>query len=133
MLCIEFSQVYTRSSHALHVSGCVSDDIWHRFAEKSGVTDIVDVWKTIRYCKDSFSFATTTGPQKKVEGSDNRGHRRKREQCIVQRSAKKFVRGCERFIRALAYLICLALPGSCLARFSYFLADLCIFLTNQAE
>ena len=36
-----------------------------------------------------------------------------------------FVRGCEKFVPALAYLCCLALPGSCLARFAYFLADLC--------
>ena len=43
----------------------------------------------------------------------------------VQRSAKRLVRGCEKFIIALAYLFCLALPGSCLARFAYFLADLC--------
>ena len=44
----------------------------------------------------------------------------------VQRSAKVFVRGCEKFHPALAYLFCQALPGSCLARFAYFLADLCI-------
>ena len=43
----------------------------------------------------------------------------------VQRSAKVFVRGCEKFVIALAYLFCLALVGSCLARFTYFLADLC--------
>ena len=43
----------------------------------------------------------------------------------VQRSAKMFVRGCEKFVPALAYLFCPALPGSCLARFAYFLADLC--------
>ena len=36
-----------------------------------------------------------------------------------------FVRGCEKFVPALAYLFCLALPGSCLVRFAYFLADLC--------
>ena len=36
-----------------------------------------------------------------------------------------FVRGCEKFVPALAYLFCLALPGSCLARFAYLLADLC--------
>ena len=44
---------------------------------------------------------------------------------IIQRSAKRLVRGCEKFVPALAYLFCLALPGSCLARFAYFLADLC--------
>ena len=44
----------------------------------------------------------------------------------IQRSAKVFVRGCEKFIPALAYLFCPALPGSCLARFAYFFADLCI-------
>ena len=43
----------------------------------------------------------------------------------IQRSAKVFVRGCEKFVIALAYLFCLALVGSCLARFAYFLADLC--------
>ena len=44
----------------------------------------------------------------------------------VQRSAKVFVRGCEKFVIALAYLFCLALVGSCLARFANFLADLCM-------
>ena len=32
--------------------------------------------------------------------------------------------GCEKFVVALAYVFCLPLPGSCLARFAYFLADL---------
>ena len=44
----------------------------------------------------------------------------------IQRSAKVFVRGCEKFVPALAHLLCLPLPGSCLARFAYFFADLCI-------
>ena len=44
---------------------------------------------------------------------------------LLQRSAKVFVHGCEKFVTALAYLFCLAMPGSCLARFAYFLADLC--------
>ena len=44
----------------------------------------------------------------------------------IQRSAKKIVPGSEEFALALAYLFCLALPGFCLARFAYFLADLCI-------
>ena len=43
----------------------------------------------------------------------------------VQRSAKKMIRGCEKFVLALAHLFCPALPGSCLARFAYFFADLC--------
>ena len=43
----------------------------------------------------------------------------------LQRSAKVFVRGCEKFVTALAYLFCLALVGSCLARFAYSFADLC--------
>ena len=43
----------------------------------------------------------------------------------LQRSAKRLVRGCEKFVPALAYLFCLTLPGSCLARFAYLLADLC--------
>ena len=48
------------------------------------------------------------------------------EICLtVQRSVKVFVHGCEKFVSALAYLFCLALPGSCLARFAYFLANLC--------
>ena len=38
----------------------------------------------------------------------------------VQRSAKRLVRVCEKFVPALVYLYCLALPGSCLARFAYF-------------
>ena len=46
----------------------------------------------------------------------------------IQRSAKVFVRGCEKFVSALAYLFCLALVGSCLAIFTYFLADLCTSL-----
>ena len=44
----------------------------------------------------------------------------------LQRSAKVFVRGCEKFVLALPYLFCPALPGSCLVRFAYFLADLSI-------
>ena len=51
----------------------------------------------------------------------------------VQRSAKLFVRGCEKFVIALAYLFCLALVGSCLARFAYFLADLCIFYQHELQ
>ena len=43
----------------------------------------------------------------------------------VQKSAKRLVRDCERFNLALAYLFCLPLPGYCLARFAYLLADLC--------
>ena len=39
---------------------------------------------------------------------------------IIQRSQKWFVRGCEKFVPALAYLLCPALPGPCLARFAYF-------------
>ena len=50
---------------------------------------------------------------------------------FVQRSAKKHVRGCENFVPALAYLICLALPGSCLARFTNLFADLCITFDNR--
>ena len=45
--------------------------------------------------------------------------------CQLQRSAKRLVRGCEKFVTALAYLFCLALLGSCLVRFAYLLADLC--------
>ena len=44
----------------------------------------------------------------------------------VQRSAKVFVRGCKKFVTALAYLFCLSLLGSCLARFAYFFADICV-------
>ena len=47
--------------------------------------------------------------------------------CHIQRSAKRLVRGCEKFVPALVYLFCLALPGSCLARFAHFLAGLCMF------
>ena len=37
-------------------------------------------------------------------------------------AAKKLVRGCEKFVPALDYLLSVALLGSCLARFAYFLA-----------
>ena len=40
----------------------------------------------------------------------------------VQRLVKVFVRGWEKFVPALAYLFCLALPGSCLARFDLYMA-----------
>ena len=43
----------------------------------------------------------------------------------IQGSAKRLVRGCEKFILALASHFCLALPGSCLARFASLLADPC--------
>ena len=43
----------------------------------------------------------------------------------VQRSAKKVVSGCKKFVPALALLLCLSLSGSCLAIFAYFLAGLC--------
>ena len=44
----------------------------------------------------------------------------------VQKSAKELVRiGCGKFVPALACLLCLDLPGSCLARFANFFADLC--------
>ena len=49
----------------------------------------------------------------------------------IQRSAKVFVRGCEKFVIALAYLFCLALVGSCLARFAYFLAGLCTRIATK--
>ena len=45
-------------------------------------------------------------------------------QINIQISAKRMVRGCEKFVPALAYLFFLALPGSCLARIAYFLDDL---------
>ena len=51
----------------------------------------------------------------------------------VQRSAKRLVRGCENFVPALAYLFGLPLPGSCLARFAYLLADLCTFQILQRD
>ena len=51
---------------------------------------------------------------------------------LVQRSAKRLVRGCEKFVPALAYLFYLTLPGSCLARVAYYLADLCSANFHQA-
>ena len=48
----------------------------------------------------------------------------------VQRSAKRIVHGCEKFVPALAYLFCLALPWSCLASFTNLLADLCMLLVR---
>ena len=44
----------------------------------------------------------------------------------IQRYAKKMVHGCEKFVPALAYMFCLTLPGSSIAIFAYFLADLFI-------
>ena len=49
---------------------------------------------------------------------------------FVRRSQKWFVRGCEKFVPALAYLLCPALPGSCLARFADLFWELCIVLQN---
>ena len=51
----------------------------------------------------------------------------------VQTSAKRLVRGCEKFVSALAYLFRLALPGSRLARFAYLLAVLCIPIPPQVK
>ena len=51
----------------------------------------------------------------------------------VQRSAKRIVCGFKKFVSALAFLFCLALTGSCLVRFAYFLADLCIALPHFEE
>ena len=48
----------------------------------------------------------------------------------LQRSAKRLVSGCEKFVPALAYLFCLPLPGSCLATFAFLLADLCSVLSQ---
>ena len=48
----------------------------------------------------------------------------------IQISAKRLVRGCEKFVVALAYVFCLPLPGSCLARFAYLLADLCTLIVG---
>ena len=45
----------------------------------------------------------------------------------LQRSAKRLVRGCGKFVPALAYLFCLGLPGSCIVTFAYLLAGLCTF------
>ena len=43
----------------------------------------------------------------------------------VQSPRNKFVLGCEIFVPALASLLCLALPGSCLTRITYFLRGPC--------
>ena len=43
----------------------------------------------------------------------------------VQSSQKWFAHGCEKFVPALAYLFCLALLGSCLARFTNLFWELC--------
>ena len=53
------------------------------------------------------------------------------EMCLNVEHAYRLVRSCEKFVPALAYLFCLALPGSCLARFAYFLADLCTLSKKQ--
>ena len=63
------------------------------------------------HCKGTSMNSEVTGKVKERDA-----------QCVtfVQRSAKVFVRGCENFVIALAYLFCLALVGSCLARFANF-------------
>ena len=43
----------------------------------------------------------------------------------LQRSAKRLVRGWEKFLPALAYLLCLNLPRSCLARFTEWNKKVC--------
>ena len=43
----------------------------------------------------------------------------------VQRSRKWLVRGLVKFVPAVAWLFCLAPPGSCLARFTYLFVPLC--------
>ena len=43
----------------------------------------------------------------------------------LQRGTKRLVPGWENFLAALAYLLCLALPGSCLAIFTNILVHLC--------
>ena len=48
----------------------------------------------------------------------------------MQRSRKRFVRGWENFLRGLAELFSLALPGSCLARFTNLLRALCMYLSK---
>ena len=47
------------------------------------------------------------------------------EPADIQRLTKRLVRGCENFVLALAYLLCLALPGFCLARFTFLFVPLC--------
>ena len=48
----------------------------------------------------------------------------------VQRLTKRLVHGCENFVLALAYLLCLALPGSCLSRFTCLFVRLCSSIEN---
>ena len=43
----------------------------------------------------------------------------------VQRFTKRLVRGWVKFVPALAYLFCLALPGSCLTIFAFFFPGPC--------
>ena len=51
----------------------------------------------------------------------------------IQSREKVLVRGCEKFLPALAWLFCLALPGSCLARFAKTFSQLCTarYLTER--
>ena len=60
-------------------------------------------------------------PQQPAVGGYDSDHIR------VQRFTKRLVRGWVKFVPALAYLFCLALPGSCLTRFAYLLVHLCVF------
>ena len=50
---------------------------------------------------------------------------------LVQRLTKRLVRGCENFVLALASLLCLALPGSCSARFTYLFLPLCSLYNHE--
>ena len=80
-----------------------------------------EIWKYLKLRGGRGDLRTHPRMQKKsVVGRGRNGS--------LQRSAKRLVRGCKKFVPALAYLFCPALPGSCLARFTYFLADLCTFV-----
>ena len=118
---------------AFHISApfclhlCLACYLWHLFAVEEGVNKSITPLPhpsfrfplpsvfSVKYLR--FTLVCFDGHKSRVSENDIKFG--------VQRSAKRLVRGCEKFVPALAYLFCLALPGSCLARFAYLLADLC--------
>ena len=76
---------------------------------------------------------------RRTSNKDSLGRSKRRTYCIsnvIQSREKVLVRGCEKFLPALALLFCLTLPGCCLARFAKTFSQLCsyrIFLHISSE
>ena len=50
---------------------------------------------------------------------------------FLEHVIKIIVQGCENFVLGLAQLLCLALPGSCLVRFTYLFVPLCTWTSSH--